>query len=71
MKHTRRRRHLRPQPSRSQLNLQLDQARRTMQLFQVGWLVEASQESPSLRRLRLLHDAVVTLRDDIADMERL
>ncbi len=71
MKHTRRRRQLRPQPSRSQLNLQLDQARRTIQLFQIEWLVEASQETPSLRRLRLLHDAVVTLRDDIADVERL
>ena len=71
MKHTRRRRHLRPQPSRSQLNHQLDQARRTMQLFQIEWLVEAGQESPSLRRLRLLHDAVVTMRDEIADMERL
>ena len=71
MKQTRRRRHLRPQPSRSQLNRQFDQARRTMQLFQIEWLVEASQENPSMGRLRLLHDAVGTIRDEIADMERL
>ena len=71
MKQNRRRRHLRPQPSRSQLNHQLDQARRTMQLFQIEWLVEATQQPPSPRRLRLLHDAVGALRDEIADMERL
>ena len=42
-----------------------------MQLFQIEWLVEASHQNPSLRRLRLLHDAVVTMRDEIADMEQL
>ena len=71
MKQTRRRRHLRPQPSRSQLNHQLDRIRRTMQLFQIEWLVEASQQNPSLDRLRLLHDAVGAMRNEIADLERL
>ncbi len=71
MKHTRRRRHLRPQPSRSQLHHQLDRLRHHMQMFQVAWLVEANQPTPSLGRLCLLRDAVGAMRDEIADLERL
>lgn len=70
MKIIRRRRHLRPRPSRSQVHQQLRQIGVTIQAFQMAWLVEAQQPAPSPERLRFLHDAIGTLRDEAAAVER-
>jgi hypothetical protein len=71
MKHSRRRRHLRPRASRSQINQQIEHVRSTLQLFQLEWLMETQTEQPRLPRLRFLHDAVVQMRDEISNLESL
>lgn len=71
MKQTRRRRHLRPRPTRSQIRHQICRVQRAMQLFQLEWLVEAQQSAPSMPRLQFLHDAVVEMQDEVAALERL
>ena len=69
MKQTRRRRHLRPRPSRSQINQQISRVRSTMHMFRLEWLAEASQQQPNLAQLRFLHDAIVLMQDEIASLE--
>ena len=69
MKHTRRRRHLRPAPSRAQVRQQIGRVQSTMQLFQIEWLAEAHQSQPSLPRLRFLHDTIALMRDEVASLE--
>jgi hypothetical protein len=59
MKQTRRHRHLRPRPTRSQINQQIQGVRSTMQAFQLEWILEAQRPERNLGRLRLLHDAIV------------
>ena len=71
MKQTRRRRHLRPRPTRSQINHQIQRVRSTLQMFQVEWLMESQKDQPSLPRLHFLHDAVVQMRDEISSLESL
>lgn len=71
MKQTRRRRHLRPRPTRSQINHQVTRVRSTLQMFQLEWLLEASQTQPRLPRLRFLHGAIVQMRDEISSLESL
>lgn len=70
MKQIRRRRHLRPRPSRGQIHQQLEQLRRGLQLFRTEWLLEARQPQPRIEHLRLLHDRIVDIRDAISDLER-
>ena len=70
MKHTRRRRHLRPCPSRAQINQQLSQTRRLLNLFRTEWLLEARQEQPRPAHLRFVLDRVVEINDEIANLER-
>ena len=70
MKCTRRRRHLRPCYSRSQINQQLNRTRRLLNLFRREWLLEARQEQPRLAHLRFVHDRIVDLNDEIASLER-
>jgi|HubBroStandDraft_6_1064221.scaffolds.fasta_scaffold3786489_1 hypothetical protein len=69
MKILRRRRHLRPRPSRSQRRQQLDHLRRQLYLFRVEWLLEARRPDHNLNHLRLLHDRIVECRDSIDAME--
>jgi hypothetical protein len=69
MKLLRRRRHLRPRPSRCQIHQQLDQLRRGLQLFRTEWLLEAQQPQPRQDQLRFLHDRIVDIRDAISDLE--
>jgi hypothetical protein len=66
MKHTRRRRHLRPRPSRSQVHHELHRARRLLNLFRTEWLLEAQQAQPRQEHLRSVHDRIVELNDQIA-----
>ena len=70
MKHTRRRRHLRPRPSRSQIHHQLRRLGRNLQLVQLEALVEVQKPAPSLPRLALLNQVAGALRDEAAAVEK-
>ena len=70
MKHAHRRRHLRPRPTRSQIHHQLGRISRTIQTFQVAWLVEAQQPDANLDRLRFLSDAIGAMRDEAVSLEK-
>jgi hypothetical protein len=71
MKQDRRRRHLRPRPTRSQLNQQIARMQSALRLFQVEWLLESQRPAPCYQRLRFLHDRIVEMRDEISSMEEL
>jgi hypothetical protein len=70
MKQTRRRRHLRPRPTRSMITQQVQRARSAIQLFQFEWIMEARKAQPSLSRLRLLHEAIGHMKDEILSLEQ-
>ena len=69
MKQHRRRRHLRPRPTRSQVRQQIGRIHKAMQLFQVEWLLEAGKPQPDSTRLLLLHNTIVAMRDEVIDLE--
>jgi hypothetical protein len=71
MKIHRRRRHLRPRPTRSQIHHQLRRARSAVQLFQMEALLEAHKPEPSPGRLRFLDAAVGQLKDEVLSLEQL
>ena len=71
MKQNRRRRHLRPRPSRAQINQRIQHVSSNMQLFQLEWILEAQQLQPRQGRLRFLHDAIVAMRDELASLEEM
>ena len=70
MKQNRRRRHLRPRPTRSQVTQQLQRARSAIQIFQLEWILEARKTQPSLGRLQLLHDAIGQMKDEVLSLEQ-
>jgi hypothetical protein len=70
MKRNRRPRHLRPRPTRSQINQQLQRARSAIQLFQLEWILEARKTQPSLARLRFLHEAIGQMKDEVLSLEQ-
>lgn len=65
MKIIRRRRHLRPRPSRAQVRQQIDRLRREIQLFRMEWLLEVAREDRNPLHLRRLHDHIVACQDTI------
>ncbi len=69
MKITRRRRHLRPSPSRRQIRQHIHRLRRQLQLFQVEWLLEAAREDRNLIHLKALHAHIVESQDLIDGLE--
>jgi hypothetical protein len=71
MKQIRRRRPLRPRPTRSQVNQQIQLVCSTLQAFQLEWILEAQLPERNLGRLRFLHDAIVQMRDEISSLETL
>ena len=71
MKQRRRRLHLRPRPTRSQLNQQIARMQSALRLFQVEWLLESQRPAPCYQRLRFLHDRIVEMRDEISSMEEI
>jgi hypothetical protein len=71
MKQRRRRRHLRPRPTRSQINHQLRRARSVIQLFQMEALLEAGKPQASLGRLRFLDAAVGQMKDEVLSLEHI
>jgi hypothetical protein len=70
MKQNRRRRHLRPRPTRSQINQQLQRARSAIQLFQLEWVLEARKAQPSLARLQFLHEVIGQMKDEVLSLEQ-
>jgi hypothetical protein len=71
MKQNRRRRHLRPCPTRSQINQRIARIQSAVQLFQVEWLLESQRPSPCYHRLRFIHDRIVEMRDEISSLGEL
>jgi hypothetical protein len=71
MKQDRRHRHLRPRPTRSQLNQQIARIQSLLQLFQLEWLLESQRPAPCCQRLRFLHDRIVEMRDELETLEEL
>jgi hypothetical protein len=70
MKYHRRRRHLRPRPTRSQINAELRRLRPVRNLLRLEWLLEARNDQPRPAHLRFLHDRIVALNDEIALLEK-
>jgi hypothetical protein len=71
MKQHRRRRHLRPRPTRSQINQQLQRVGSRLQAFQLEWILEARRPDRNLVRLRLLQASIMQMRDEILSLENL
>jgi len=71
MKQNRRRRHLRPRPTRSQINQQVERVRSAIQLFQMEALLEVNKPQPSLPRLRFLDEAVGQMKDEVLSLEQI
>lgn len=71
MKQTRRRPHLRPRPTRSQIKQQVERVRPAIQLFQMGALLEAHKPEPSFGRLRFLDEAVGEMKDEVLSLEQI
>ena len=65
MKITRRRKHLRPRPSRSQTRQQIHSLRRHLQVFRLEWLLEAAREDRNINHLQALQERIVECRDDL------
>lgn len=70
MKHNRRRRrHLRPRPTRCQINQELRRARSWYQLLKVETALELGRPAPDLPRLRWLHNQILACEDVISTLE--
>lgn len=69
MKQNRRRRHLRPCPSRSQIHHRLRQLQSARNLLRLEWLLEAGRPQPCGQRLASLHDRIVQIGDDLMYLE--
>lgn len=69
MKYARRRRHLRPRPTRSQVNHELNRARSWYQLLKIETALELGRPAPDLPRLRWLHNQVLACEDVISTLE--
>jgi hypothetical protein len=71
MKQNRRRCHLRPRPTRSQVNQQIERVRSAIQLFQMEALLEAHKPEPTLGRLHFLDEAVGQMKDEVLLLEQI
>jgi len=71
MKYTRRRRHLRPRPTRAQIAQQIQRVSFILQFFRLEWLLETNQPEPDQQRVSFLNDGIMKLRDEIASLEEL
>ncbi len=69
MKQTRRRRHLRPRQTRSQIHHAIQQLRRTLNLVRVEAALELRRPAPCTERMRWLERRAVECQDAIAMME--
>lgn len=71
MKQTRCRRHLRPRPSRSQLNHQIGHVCSAIQAMQVETLIELQKPTPNLPRLQFLNKMIDLAKDEVLSLEKL
>ena len=69
MKQIRRRRHLRPRPSRSQIHHRMRQLQSARNLLRLEWLLEAARPQPCGQRLAWLHDRILQIGDDLGYLE--
>jgi hypothetical protein len=69
MKFNRRRRPLRPRPSRAQVLQQIRRLRNRLQLFQLEWILEAGRPDRNLVHLRRLHQGILECQEEIATLE--
>ena len=69
MKHSRRRRHLRPRATRSQIRQHVGRLSHRIQLCRTEWLMEAARPDRNLLHLRLLHDHIVKCLDASDNLE--
>jgi hypothetical protein len=51
------------------VNQQIQRVRAALQAFQLEWILEAQRPERDLGRLRLLHDAIVQMREEIFSLE--
>ncbi len=69
MKQTRRRRHLRPRATRSQIRHSIDQLQRTLNLVRVEAALELRRPTPSVEHLRSLEHRALECQEAISLME--
>ena len=70
MKHTiRRRRALRPRPTRHQVNQEIGRARRLHQMFQIERVMELSKAQPDVAHLRHIQEQLAALDDVVMTLE--
>lgn len=70
MKHTiRRRRALRPRPTRHQINQEISRARRMHELFRIEQAIELSKAQPDIAHLRYVQEQLATLEDVVMTLE--
>ncbi|HLH55025.1 MAG TPA: hypothetical protein VKY92_15555 [Verrucomicrobiae bacterium] len=66
MKHTlRRRRALRPRPTRHQINQEIRRARRLQELFRLEQALELGRPKPDAAHLRYVQDQLAALEDNL------
>jgi hypothetical protein len=70
MKQTRCRRHLRPRPSRSQVNQQIGHVCSAIQAFQLEWLLESQKPAPNMARLQFLHKMIDLSKNEVLSLEQ-
>ena len=70
MKHSlRRRRALRPRPTRHQLNQEIRRARRLQELLRLEQALELGQPKPDAAHLRFIQEQLAALEDSVINLE--
>jgi hypothetical protein len=69
MKQNRRRRHLRPRPTRSQIHQEINRACHLHELFQIERVMELSKPAPDIAHLRYVQEQVAALEDIVVSLE--
>jgi hypothetical protein len=70
MKHTiRRRRAVRPRPTRHQVNQEISHARRLHELFRIEQTIELSKPAPDVAHLRYTQEQLAALEDVVMTLE--
>ncbi len=70
MKHSiRRRRPLRPRPTRHQVNQEIRRAQHLHQLFQIEQVMELSKPEPDIAHLRYVQEQLAALADIVVTLE--
>ena len=70
MKHSlRRRRALRPRPTRHQINQEIRRARRLHELFRIEGALELGRSHPDVAHLSFVQQQIASLQDAISTLE--